>query len=74
MFRLDEFHEELSDAKQTVGGQCHKDDDEGRYIARQHLLSKQLAYSCCFPRCFQLLLLRHSHHVITAKHCCPYLN
>jgi len=39
MFRLDEFHKELADAEQPVGGQRHEDDDDGRYIASDHLLS-----------------------------------
>jgi len=66
MFGLDEFAEQLSDAEQTVGGQRHEDDDDGRYVAGDHLVSRRLV----FPRGRQLLvlLLRHSHHGIIVRH------
>ena len=42
MFRFDQLLEELSDAKQAVGGQRHADDDDGRYITGDHLQGMQL--------------------------------
>jgi len=44
MFGLDEFAEQLSDAEQTVGGQRHEDDDNGRYVAGDHLVSRRLVF------------------------------